>query len=92
MGGQFQCCHISVTDSRGNTYRLQGTDLTSTVHQVGLVSGYISTALHSGDTITITWSTAATLFGGTIIAMFGRDFLRMFPMLLLLILPVPILQ
>jgi len=46
------------TDSKGNTYHLDDA-IASTTNGLATLSGYLATALVSGDTIVITWNTPA---------------------------------
>jgi len=49
------CYVTSLADSRGNTWSVIGTNLDNSVHQSAMASAYVTTALQSGDTITVNW-------------------------------------
>jgi hypothetical protein len=69
----------SVTDSRGHAWKIQSSQLISTVHQQAFLSAYISDGLFANDTITLTWTvsrpafTSAPGMSGTLLSLTGGD-------------------
>jgi hypothetical protein len=59
----------TITDSVGNVWQVQGKQLNSTVHQQAIISSSLTSTLHVGDTINITWTGTGNMprFAGSLI-------------------------
>src|ERR1035437_2627287 len=54
----------SVTDTKGNTWQVDSTQANTSVASISIASVYLTTALTTSDTITVTLSGAGTFRGG----------------------------
>jgi hypothetical protein len=64
----------SVTDSKGNTWKIQKTYLNNSVHQGAVISAFMTQALSTLDTIKINWTTFPDVdYAGVVMDVAGGD-------------------